>query len=255
MRLYVELSPLSTNKPIVLPIHYNRYVQGMIYRLIEKELPSIHDIGYEAAGRKFRLFVFSKLFGEIKKMEKGFITFASPVRLKIDSPLNEFGQTLADNIAAMKSIRLGNNLLHATSVIVQPYPEFGEQVNVKAISPITVYSTLSKPDGRKKTYYYHPQEEEFSELIAKNILKKAEILGKDYRICKNDFHVQAIKVGMKDQKIVYYGKTLVKGWTGLFSIQGNPELIMIAYSCGIGAKNSQGFGMLEVPKAQNVVDL
>jgi len=247
MRLSIEFSPISNDKNyIVLPVHYNRLIQGMIYSLIEKDLPKIHDTGFEISGRKFRLFVFSKLFGEILTLEKGIITFKAPLRLKIDSPLNEFSNSLANNIASSKYVRIGDNLLNVTSIMVQPYPKFEDQAELKAISPITVYSTLSTVDGRKKTYYYHPQEDEFADLIRKNIMKKAEILGKNQN---NNFNIKAIKVGIRDQKIVYYGNTLIKGWTGLFRINGDPELIKVAYSCGIGAKNSQGFGMLEVPRS------
>lgn len=34
------------------------------------------------------------------------------------------------------------------------------------------------------------------------------------------------------------------------SAEGSPELIKVAFDCGLGAKNSQGFGMIEkyIPK-------
>ncbi len=44
---------------------------------------------------------------------------------------------------------------------------------VKTLSPITVYSTLETPDGRKKTYYYNPFKADFKELIIKNLQRKA----------------------------------------------------------------------------------
>ncbi|MBC7189418.1 hypothetical protein H5U35_04285, partial [Candidatus Aerophobetes bacterium] len=40
--------------------------------------------------------------------------------------------------------------------------------------------------------------------------------------------------------------TLIKGWMGTYRLEGNPELIKFSYDAGLGAKNSQGFGMYEV---------
>ncbi|RLI91606.1 MAG: hypothetical protein DRO89_03615 [Candidatus Altiarchaeales archaeon] len=37
------------------------------------------------------------------------------------------------------------------------------------LSPLTVYSTLTTGDGKKKTYYYSHYEPDFEELIDRNL--------------------------------------------------------------------------------------
>lgn len=38
----------------------------------------------------------------------------------------------------------------------------------------------------------------------------------------------------------------IKAWLGIYRLQGEPELISLAYDTGFGSKNSQGFGMFEI---------
>lgn len=40
--------------------------------------------------------------------------------------------------------------------------------------------------------------------------------------------------------------TVIKGWTGLYELSLPEPLFQIAYDTGLGSKNSQGFGMVEV---------
>ena len=108
------------------------------------------------------------------------------------------------------------------------------------LSPVTIYSTLQSPTG-KKTYYYNPREKEFSILIRDNLLKKYQAYYK--RSPDNDeFSIEPLRVSKKDEKIVSYKGFIIKGWMGLYRLNGSPELLKLAYDAGIGGKNSQGFG-------------
>ncbi|MBI4810670.1 MAG: CRISPR-associated endoribonuclease Cas6, partial [Ignavibacteriales bacterium] len=48
-----------------------------------------------------------------------------------------------------------------------------------------------------------------------------------------------IKEGHKEE-------TRVRGFMCPITIEGNPELIKLAYECGLGEKGSLGFGMIEI---------
>jgi len=145
-----------------------------------------------------------------------------------------------------KTVRLGKHELSPESAVLLPNPDFDKDENkIKALSPITVYSTFKGPRGKSKTYFYHPLEPEFEELIKNNLTKKANALG--IEVPKDAwFNIKDIKVKNKDQKIVYYGDTLIKGWLGLYKICAHPLLFELAYHTGLGSKNPQGFGMIEL---------
>ena len=42
-----------------------------------------------------------------------------------------------------------------------------------------------------------------------------------------------------------FKNTVVKAWSGIYERTGPPDLLRLAFDCGLGAKNSQGFGMIE----------
>ncbi|GEA16514.1 hypothetical protein E308F_27600 [Moorella sp. E308F] len=60
-----------------------------------------------------------------------------------------------------------------------------------------------------------------------------------------DIPLELHNVKGSDMKVVYYKDTVIKGWLGKYMLTGDLQLIRLVFSVGIGAKNSQGFGMLE----------
>jgi CRISPR-associated endoribonuclease Cas6 len=245
MHLKIELSTLNPEGLIVLPIHYNSLVQGLIYSMVREEMPQIHNDGFEVEGRTFRFFTFSRVFGKIEYLKGGQIAFCSPVNFKVASPFEQFIVILAQNLLNSDSLQLGKEKVYLKSLSVVPLPDFSTgKVKVKALSPITVYSTLYTPTGKKKTYYYHPREQEFANLIADNLAKKAVYFNKNLKDLS--FSLRTLKVNNRDGKLIYYKNFVVKGWLGLYQLEGDPRLLQLAYSAGLGSKNPQGFGMIDV---------
>lgn len=250
MHLQIELSTVNNERLIELPTHYNSIVQGLIYSQVGEEMPQLHDEGFEVGGRTFRFFTFSRLLGKIEYLKGGKIAFRSPVNLRIASPLEQFIVVLAKNLLNSDSLILGDTRVHLKSLSALPLPDFSSgKVKVKALSPITVYSTLFTPDGKKKTYYYHPREQEFTDMIEANLMKKAVYFNKD--LAELPFSMRTLKVNNRDAKIIYYKNFVVKGWLGLYQLEGDPRLLKLAYSAGLGSKNSQGFGMINVVKERS----
>jgi CRISPR-associated endoribonuclease Cas6 len=244
MRLEVTLAA-SDDKDIRLPLHYNRAVQGLIYHLIGDYLPDLHDKGYVMQGRAFRMFVFSRILGEIKGRSGEAILFGSPIKVKISSLIPSFLELMGNRLLQAQGVNLSACQLQVDSVSIKKNPDFSAgAMIIRTLSPITVYSTLTTGDGRKKTYYYHPREKEFAEQIAGNIFKKAMLLG-----ISTDgaaFQIEPYKICSGDRKTMYYNDFLITGWMGQYKITTSaPELFSIAYDAGLGAKNSQGFGMIE----------
>ncbi|MFH1777536.1 MAG: CRISPR-associated endoribonuclease Cas6 [Candidatus Omnitrophota bacterium] len=237
---------LHSDLPIVLPKGHNHILQAFVYRLFDPLLRSfLHDRGYAHEKRKFRLFTFSRLQGVFKQAQDT-ISFQPPVSLCISSPKNEILQSLAEGLFREETYVLGKNRVYVNSINVLPRPQWKEEIIVRMLSPVTVYSTLFKKDGGKKTYYYAPQEEEFSRLIAEN-LKKKYIAHKGDVPADFDFHISAHRVRPQDQKVILYAKdkqrpTVIKGWMGQYKLRAAAEILEFAYDTGIGSKNSQGFG-------------
>lgn len=233
----------SGDMPISLPVNYNHLVQAAIYSNISRELADfLHDKGFLLGKRSFKLFIFSRLLGR-HFIDGGTITYSDKITLYVSSPLEKFIQELANTMLKRGFIVLGNNRLRITELSFPPKPKIGNEVKIDTLSPITVYSTLLTPEGKKKTYYYSPYEKEFSKLIDANAKKKYFILNK--RKIKSKLAANPLKV---KEVLVMYKDTVVKGWSGSFYLKGPKSLIETVYETGLGSKNSQGFGMFEVSR-------
>lgn len=237
---------LLSHKPILLSTTYNRALQGMIYNLLDDEYREfLHDKGYSLNDRRFKLFTFSKLLGRYS-YRGSYIIFDRYVSLIISSLIREFIENICNNLLRNGEIEIEINKVCVEGIEFISEPEITDNVTIYTLSPIVVYSTLFTRDNRKKTYYYSPYEEEFSELITKNLIKKFNILNST-NMKKVDQTIQLKPLKVKENVLSFKG-TIIKGWSGKFKIQGSKELILTGYRCGLGAKNSAGFGMIEVAK-------
>ncbi|MEM3448481.1 MAG: CRISPR-associated endoribonuclease Cas6 [Nitrososphaerota archaeon] len=224
-----------------LPLHYNHLVQGWIYKSVSKRLSRfLHDSGFIIGKRQFKLFVFSRLLGRFKILGE-FIYFNGPVWLYIGSPLDRFMQDFANGLFRSGTLQLGTESLRIKEIAILDEPNFDKENYIRMLSPVTTYSTLLTPDGRRKTYYYSPMEKEFRDLLNRNALKKYQLLYG--RALKGPLQVEPIRV---KESIVMYKDTVVRGWTGCFKLDGPKTLIKTVYDAGLGSKNSEGFGMFEV---------
>ncbi|MCS6785055.1 MAG: CRISPR-associated endoribonuclease Cas6 [Candidatus Caldarchaeum sp.] len=241
MRFWVVF---NADEPVRLPQDYRYFIQSMIYGLLSDVFRSfLHDEGFAVGKRRMKLFTFSKLFG--KHVREGpWIVFSPPVKLCVSSPVEQFVKDVANGILQKGTVNLVGNELHITSLQFPEKPSLGTKAVFKTLSPITVYSTLTTADGKKKTYYYSPFEEEFNELISKNLLKKAALLnGEQPQGYVNIRPVDGVK---PREEVSFFKDTVVKGWAGVFLCEGTPQLIEAGYEAGFGSKNSQGYGLVEV---------
>lgn len=240
-----------SEKDILLSVSYNHILQALIYNNIDEKLANfLHDKGFMLGKRSFKLFTFSRLSGKIKFIpELKSFKISPPFKLTISSPVENFLSSLAENFIKSERLNLNGEQIFVESINVFSIPKLNSEVTIRILSPVTMYSTLKTLTGKKKTYYYSPFENEFSELLEENLKKKYEVL---YKAKPNSlsFSIEPIGVSKKDEKIIDYKGTVIKGWMGRYRLKGSPELIKLAYDAGLGAKNSQGFGCFEIIKGE-----
>ncbi len=246
MRVKIEFNPIE--KPFInIPCQYNEIIQGFIYQYLDRWLAKeLHDKGFKdpETKRKIKFFTFSRLIPEERAyIKNGQIYLYGRTSLVVSSPLHNFIQSFAMNLLKAGKIKLGNEDLILLSVQVEGLPPYQEKIYVKTLSPITVYSTLKSADGKKKTYYYSPFEKEFEELLIKNLQRKLRTWRGN---TVSSGSIKPYKVSSKDQRIVIYKNTVIKGWDGIFELTLPEELFRMAFEAGLGAKNSLGFGCIEV---------
>jgi CRISPR-associated endoribonuclease Cas6 len=248
MRLRISLR--TDGGPLRVPVQYNHLLQGLIYSNLDDALSEwLHEKGHAYGARRFRLFTFSRLFGE-RGARNGRVEFRGPVHFYLSSVDSEVLGSFAEHLLTKPAVRLGNSRCRVAEVGVEPEPRIdpAKPVLVKTLSPITAYSTLQTPDGKKKTYYYAPQEKEWSESLVSNVARKAKALewSTDVDEDLKGAYVKPRKVCKTDQQILNFKGFWIKGWTGLYEVNLPEPYFRLAYDAGFGAKNAQGFGMIGV---------
>lgn len=230
-----------------IPVQYNYYVQSMIYNILDDEYSDfLHDEGYIYGQRKYKLFTFSRLFGKYRLDKKnGDIAFLSPISIYVSAAKEEFLHSLINALIKKRKAKLKGNILYFDTFKV-----FNDEINyennllIKMLSPITVYSTFQGPAG-KKTYYYHPDEKEFELLINENLIKKSELIN---GLSSGNNNISIKPISNNKMRVIKYKGFVIKAWDGIYELSGSPELKKISYQTGLGAKNSMGFGMWELFK-------
>lgn len=246
MRIEVILKN-TDNKDIMLPIHYNELIQKIIYKNLPKLLSTfLHDIGFRYNNKPIKLFTFSKIFSNKIKLYKNYIFFSNTISIFISSPIEIIIKILRENLLKNEIIKLNVNKLKVDEIKTVPNPKFENIMKIKTLSPITIYKTIIKND-KKYTNYIFPNDNEFNYLIKENIKKKYVII--QGIIDKNislDFQLEIRPINIKN-KILKYKNFIIKGIEGELELATDkPEIIEKVYDAGLGAKNSQGFGMFQI---------
>ena len=116
-----------------------------------------------------------------------------------------------------------------------------DELTVVTLSPVVVYSTLTKGDGSPYTCYYQPGEGEFEELVSRNLASKYKAF---FGGQPPTGTVSVRPLRQPRLHVVYYKDTVIKGYSGPLLMTGPRELLLLALDAGLGSKNSQGFGCL-----------
>ncbi len=251
MRLKIELMAHKESK-IVLPTGFNSYIQAFIYNNLPKDDASwLHERGFKFEKRNFKLFTFSS-FLEKGLFDKRYRQFIFPQRVSfyISSPVEWILEEMAKAILVNSKLFIGNNDLIVSSVGICPSVKIEtNRVDIRAITPIEVHSTLKTHDNRNRTYYYSPFEREFSEMIEKNLKKRWCSLFQNE--CSHSLMIQPLFKNKNYEKIIFFGndnnRIIIKGWVGPYTLESNNvDFLKFAYDAGLGSKNSQGCGMFDI---------
>lgn len=184
--------------------------------------------------------MFSRIVGKYKIINGG-LSFSSPISFSFASPFDEVIQAVGNQFIKKKFVEVIGVKLKPVQIVVNKPEVESTPIIVRTISPITVRSTLTTYEGKKKTYYYNPYESEFAIQIKNNLLRKSKAVG--LKLKDDSFSIELI--GNAKQRISSYKGFVIIAWDGKFKLSGNEKLIELALNWGLGSRNAQGFGMIE----------
>lgn len=251
MRLQLTFKPI--NKNLVLPINYEEILQGFLYRSIQNlQLASfLHDQGFFTGKRNFKLFTFSRLSGQFNiHKENKTIEFTDRIFWRVSSVLDELIEDLGKNFLFKEKVEINGQPVLIESIKIKEFnAEDQGTYPIKMLSPLTIYQTYENAHGDKKTQFYSPFDFAFSDMIEKNFKNKYEAYFQ--KKPKHPLKIKPLKVSRKNKVVTFYKGTIINAWTGIYQLTGPVEYIKFLYDTGLGAKNSQGFGMFELVKMED----
>lgn len=242
MHVYISFKIDPSSTP--LPIQYNYFVQSAIYAALPENIASrIHDEGYSAGNRRFKMFSFSRILGKFFiDRTAGTIRFPEGACLVISSPNTEFFLSLVNNLLTKNHVRLGDSILKINEVRFDEQKVEDDVLTVRTLSPVVVYSTLLRPEGGKYTCFFQPGEVEFDRLITANLRKKFEAF---YSEQPPEGEIRLKPLDRPRLHVTNYKGTVIKGYTCRLKMTGPRELLQIGLDAGIGGKGGQGYGCVE----------
>lgn len=238
MQLKITLS----GENISLPLAYSSTIQGFIYNSLTEDSSfahNLHENGYSFNKRKFKLFTFGEPRGNYNIVEKQLI-YRDKLHLEIRSADDYMMQLMYSYFLKKNRVILGDNEVTIDNVTINNKMIFSDQIKVKTLSPITVYTT----EDSGHTTYFSPEDEKFYEAVTGNARKKWESYTNDNS--RFDFSIMPSENKWSVKRMTRFKDTFITAWHSEFYLKGNIEILNFLYSTGLGSKNSQGFGMFEV---------
>lgn len=232
-----------------IPFSYHHQVQGLIYGLLDGGGGGLmHDQSIDSGKRQYKLFTFSSLRGGKVSQDRKALLFDRSVFLDVRSVRSEFCDALLDGLDKSKSFYLFGQHLNLRSVEVKEAPIKQSELRIKMLSPLTVHRT----NENHFTHYFSPLDPDFGEEIHRNFARKYHAFTGE--MPTSGITITASAVSSKDKYVTLYKKAdstggkdiYITGWRGEYELKGRPDYLTFLYYCGLGARNSDGFGMFEL---------
>ena len=249
----VKLTLMASRQKTTLPLNYNHAVAALIYRTLgnasEEFAAMLHDEGFKAEQRTFKLFTFSRLFASRSRVVGDKLLLESPmVSVQVSSPVSEFVEHFVSGLFQSEAFEIaGAHFGLAEAETIAP-PEFAERMSFRALSPVTE----SVRDEQNRVRYLG-LEDEWSEVIGRNLARKYMALyGREpadsgLRWAWDEGYIkEAKKRNRRLSVLTEINRSIkVRGWLAPFKVEGSKELIELGYEAGFGKSNAMGFGMVE----------
>lgn len=255
MELNLTLSLVKGN---LLPINYQYELSSWIYKVIqradEQYSTFLHEKGFVADGRSFKLFTFSQLDLRPYEISGNYIRLLGKeaslnVRFHVDSSLEHFIRGL------FMEQRFGLGDRHhvvgfeVTAVETAAPLIFQPTMHYQCLSPVCV-SRLRRNDGSAE--YLSPQDAGYGRLLIRNLQRKAHALekaGDREEPGATEFSFRLLNTPRKKGihiKANTLQHTQVVGYLFHFELTAPVELHEVGYYAGFGEKNSMGFGCVRL---------
>ncbi len=233
---------LESNE-VLLPYNYNYHLSSAIYSAFENADPDLAD--YLHRSKEIKLYTFSRLLIQKRKVKEDGLLIEGPVHLYISTGKELIMKAGIEGALSKGKLRVGDVEFLIRSIEILEKPNFSKAldgyIEGKTLSPVNT-TTKRMKDGELKSWDLYPDDIQFYENLRRNLLKKYEMIHGE----KPEDRYFDLKIREFKKERVKIRNTMHRASTFHFHLRGSPKLIKTAYDCGLGEKNSMGFGCIEV---------
>lgn len=213
---------------LILPRAYKHILQGIIYNLVKD-----NDIATKLHDKDgFKYFNYSDLKGDFYTVDND-LFFNGDIYFYVSSISLDFINTIIETLNKNKNLIILNNEYKIKNIEKISFRSNSDKIRIAMISPLTVHDTILN-----KTVFYSPKDREFYDLINANFKRKFNIQ-EDKPLILND--IQGIK-----KIITKYKGFIIEGYIFNATLQAKNSYLRILFNCGLGCRNSSGFGMFRI---------
>lgn len=259
LTLYIDKNAYGN----MLPFNYQYELQAVIYRLLSQSNEAfatwLHNNGFCAEKKQFKLFTFSRLhIPKFKLHDDGLAILSDTVIWHVSFLPERSTLTFIEGLFSEQNFELGTRKMrikcHVQSVEMLSEPDFKQTMSFQTLSPICI--PWKKSDNTEE--YIPLDHREATELIKQNLLSKYLAMEKKkYPIDNFPFEITLLSPSKPMLVAIKQGtpqQSRIKGFMCRFRLTAPPDLMKIMYESGCGSKNSLGFGMVNVWKDVKVKD-
>lgn len=248
----VKLTLQASQRATLLTLNYNHAVASLIYDTVGRASTDfaarLHDEGFSADGRRFKLFIFSRLTARRSRIKEDRLLLEDPViALQVSSPVADFIEHFVAGLFQVETFAIAGARFTLRQAETLPTPAFTNHMSFRALSPITE----SVRDEQGGVRFLSPKDD-WSEIMQRNLLRKYQAFHghapSDALLrwtWDQNYLDEAARRGRRASVLTDIRGIKVRGWLAPFTVEGSPQLIELGYEAGFGSRNSMGFGMAE----------
>lgn len=251
MRFSIDIY-LKGLAPYQIPTNYRKNIISLIKEALLTDVRGreIYNEFWCNKSVKAKPFTFSLYVPDPRVVRSGNIGM-----LEIDSPLIRFSTSSNDDSFLLNLFNGLINIDRDFSPFVCPIelknfrlrrekPINSNSIDFRVLSPVVVRNT-EKNSGKKWTKGYLTCEDHgFNESLSYSILNLSRhLLHENYLIKADQIEIDSSRCSTV--RINHY-KEIIPATRGIISIKAPEYVLSLVYDAGLGARRSQGFGMLEV---------
>lgn len=269
MRLKLKLIPKE--RTCRIPINYQYPMSSFIYKTLytssREYAEFLHDHGYISEnGKPLKLFNFSYLSVPRRslRVKQGIMELRDFPRctMYISSPFTgDFIEHLVIGLFQHQEVAIGSKRVVGRFTVTEieslAPPVFAESQRFTCLSPF-VCSTMRDVNGTLMPHFLRADDPGLDEAVRRNLIRKYSVvhqappaddrltftLDADYIKRKGGPNRVTKLITIKEDDACE--RTHIKAVLAPFTFTGSTELMATAWDCGIGERNSLGFGMVDV---------